>query len=68
MHKYLVSLSIVADDLDEGELSRILDLKPSVFHRRGELRSQRVGSSGQLGCGVSIHLTGRHIGIRWTMA
>ena len=39
MHKYLVSLSIVADELDESELSRILDVKPSSFRQRGDLRS-----------------------------
>lgn len=47
MHKYAVSLSITADDLDEGELSRALNMKPNSFHKRGEQRSpeSRYGRS-----------------------
>jgi hypothetical protein len=41
MHKYSVSLTIVGDDLDEAEVSRMLGLKPSVFHRKGDPRSAK---------------------------
>src|SRR5689334_19478454 len=41
MHRYAVSLSITADELDEDELSRALDMKPSAFHKRGEQRSPK---------------------------
>jgi uncharacterized protein DUF4279 len=42
MHEYSVDLTIVADELDEAELSRLLGLKASVFHKKGEPLSQRT--------------------------
>ena len=39
MHEYDVALAISGDEIDEAEISALLNLKCSVFHRRGERRS-----------------------------
>jgi hypothetical protein len=36
VHRYSVDLLISGDELDEAEVSRMLGLKTSVFHKKGE--------------------------------
>ena len=39
MHTYSVELRIVGDDLEESEVSSVLGLRPTLFHKKGEQKS-----------------------------